>query len=89
MLIQEEMGVRGVAQLCFFISTLFIIVAANPDSKTSVEHLLVNQISSGEINHDLVLTLFFSWLILHAVWIFFVFEVLSGFFGLLNFYLRE
>ncbi|XP_009772887.1 formin-like protein 5 [Nicotiana sylvestris] len=53
MLIQEEMGVRGVAQLCFFISTLFIIVAANPDSKTSVEHLLVNQISSGEINHDL------------------------------------
>lgn len=88
MLIQKEMGVRGVAQLCFFISTLFIIVAAT-DSKKSVEHLLVNQISSGEINHDLVLTLFFSWLILHAVWIFFVFEVLSGFFGLLNFYLRE
>ncbi|XP_059301102.1 formin-like protein 5 isoform X1 [Lycium ferocissimum] len=53
MLIQEEMGVRGVARLFVFIVVLFTIVAANPESKYSEENLLANQISSVGINQEL------------------------------------
>lgn len=53
MLIQEEMGVRGVAQLSVFVVLLFTVVAANSESKRPEEHLLANQISSVGINQEL------------------------------------
>lgn len=52
-LIQEEMGVRGVAQLSVFIIVLFTIVTANPESKRPEEYLLASQISSEGINQEL------------------------------------
>ncbi|XP_049356492.1 formin-like protein 5 [Solanum verrucosum] len=53
MLIQEEMGVRGVSQLSVFIIILFTIVAANPVRNRPEDHLLANQISSVGINQEL------------------------------------
>lgn len=56
MLIQGQMGVRGVVHLFVVFFLLFTLVAANPGSnKDSEDYLLANLISSVEINRDMVL----------------------------------
>ncbi|XP_009630423.1 formin-like protein 5 [Nicotiana tomentosiformis] len=55
MLIQGQMGVRGVVHLFVVFFLLFTLVAANPGSnKDSEDYLLANLISSVEINRDMV-----------------------------------